>query len=497
MNPVDWDALIDEQALAGLLSEAHAHFARPVKEGLIVFLGGLPDNVQREILARQVQIGPGATLSERLGQLARSSPVLHKLGQSLARDPRLAHELRVQLHPLESLEPTSSWDDIQRTLTDDLGPLERRGITLGASLLAEASVAVVVPFEERYGSTVRHGVFKVLKPGIEARLELELDLLGRVALHLDQRCAELGIPRLDYRDLFEQVRIKLAWETRLDQEQLNLAAAKAFYNAEPAVQIPALLPHCTNRVTAMERIRGVKVSDAPPADPGARRRLAQVVARALVSRPLFAAEEPALFHCDPHAGNLFLADDGRLAILDWSLVGWLHGHERDAMTQIILAAFSLNGEKICGLVEGLAQRGRVDRAALDSIVRGRLQQVRRGELPNLTWVIGLLDDATQRAGLRVSTDLVLLRKSLLTLAGLVAELAEDEGTIDAVLLGDFARHFLSELPRRWRSWPGCRRFATRVSNADLWELALSWPLSVARYWLAVGRDGMYPNPQAA
>ena len=484
---MDWDALIDERDLAALLSEEQNRFARPVKEALIVFLGGLPEDAQREILARQADLGPAATLSERLGQFARSCPVLHKLGQSLARDPRLAPELRRQLHPLESLEPTTPRDVIEKTLTKELGPLERREVALGPVAIAEASVAVVVPFRQGRGSAVRHGVFKVLKPGIEERLEQELDLLGRVAAHLDERCAELDIPPLDYRDLFDQVRDKLAWETRLHDEQQNLAAARDFYAGVPAVQIPALLPHCTRRVTAMEQIFGVKVTDAPLDDPGARRRLARLVARELVARPIFSTSESALFHGDPHAGNMFLTAEGRLAILDWSLAGQLHQNARAAMTQIILAALTLNGEKISRSVRGLAHRGSVDRPALDAIVRNRLEQLRRGRLPNLTWVIGLLDDATQRAGLRVATDLVVFRKSLLTLAGVVAELAESEGAIDAEVLTSFAQRFLAELPSRWCACPGYREYATHVSNADLLEVALGWPLAGARFWLAASR----------
>jgi ubiquinone biosynthesis protein len=492
---MDWDSLIDEGSLAALLPEAQAHFARPVTEGLIVFLSGLPDDVQRGILAKQAALGPAATTAIRLGKLARCCPVLHKLGQTLARDARLAPELRAQLQPLESLEPTVPLSVVQRTLTEELGPLDRRGITLGAAPLAEASVAVVVPFEERYADGVRNAVFKVLKPGIEERLALELKLLGRVAWHLDQRCVELRIPALDYRDVFAQVRDKLSQETRLDHEQANLAAAQEYYAGERDVHIPALLPHCTRRVIAMERIRGVKVTDALGAHPGERQRLASLVTRAVLARPLLGTSDHAMFHCDPHAGNLFLADDGRLAILDWSLVGRLHERERVVIAQIVLAALALNGAKIAELVHQLSLGGHLDRQALEAIVRARLQQLRRGTPPGPTWLMGLLDDATQQAGLRVSAELLLLRKSLLTLAGVVAELAGDEDFIDAALFVSFVTHFIAEAPRRLVAKPDCRSFAMRVTNSDLLELALSWPLTSARYWLGAVQDACRRLPQ--
>ena len=44
-----------------------------------------------------------------------------------------------------------------------------------------------------------------------------------------------------------------------------------------------------------------------------------------------------MFHGDPHAGNLFLTDENRLAILDWSLVGSLGERDVMAIVQILLA----------------------------------------------------------------------------------------------------------------------------------------------------------------
>jgi hypothetical protein len=37
-----WNVLIDEVALAALLPTVYTRFARPIEEGLVVFLSGLP-----------------------------------------------------------------------------------------------------------------------------------------------------------------------------------------------------------------------------------------------------------------------------------------------------------------------------------------------------------------------------------------------------------------------------------------------------------------------
>jgi ubiquinone biosynthesis protein len=479
---VDWNALIDEEALAALLPTGYARFARPVKEGLVVFLSGLPGSIQTSIVAGQATLSATATLSQRLGRLAAACPVLHKLAQVLARDHRLAEELRRELRPLESLPPSMNSDAIRAVLIKELGPLENRDITLAGPAIAEASVAVVVPFRDIRSASTRDGVLKVLKPGIEERLELELELLGSVGAHLDEKCAELSIPPLDYRDTFEQVCDKLRWEIRLDQEQRHLLEAAAIYQDDLDVQIPALLDHCTSRVTAMERVFGDKVTEHGLDRAVDKHRLADIVSRVLVAQPILSPASRAIFHGDPHAGNLLYTVDGRLAILDWSLVGHLGESERIAMGQIILSAVTLDAPQTVAVLAKLNTQGQLNRSKLRAVVDKWLRRVGCGQLPGLNWLVGLLDEATQSARLRMATDMVLFRKSLHALEGVVRDLGAEGAEIEKTLLHEFLVQFGKEWPERWFSLPGSRAFATRLSNTDLFTTILSLPLAGLQFW---------------
>jgi ubiquinone biosynthesis protein len=488
---MNWGFLIDEAALASVLPEQYARFRRPVAAALAAFLEGLPQAHQAAVLAEQAALAPNAAVSERLAALARNCPALHKLGQVLARDRRLSPQLRRHLQELESLPPSVPLATMERTLTQELGPLDRLGVTLLPPALAEASVAVVLPFRDdraRPGRGPRAGVFKILKPGIEERLAQELELIERVGAHLDQRCDDLRIPHLDYRESFEQVTDRLRHEIRLDREQSNLAQARAAYADEPRVQIPALFDCCTARVTAMDRVTGGKVTEHRPDGAGERRRLAGLVVEALLARPFFARAAEALFHGDPHAGNLFLTTDGRLAILDWSLVGVLGERERAALPQILLAAFTLDAPRILDTLTGLADRRRPDLPALERVVDARLKRVRRGEFPGFGWLTGLLDEAVQAGRLRVGGDLLLFRKTLHTLEGVVADIGEGDSRIDEVLVREFLGQLALEWPRRWLARPDSRAFATRLSNTDLAQLVLGLPWAVTRFWLDTGFD---------
>jgi ubiquinone biosynthesis protein len=485
---VVWDILIDEGALTALLPANLTNLARPIKQSLVVFLSGLPAAIQKSIITAQAALPATVTLSERLGVLARECPVLHKLGQVLARDQRLAEELRRELRPLESLPPSTKFETIQAVLTDELGALESRGLTLLQPAIAEASVAVVVPFRAIGSGAPRDGVLKVLKPGIEERLELELELLSRVGSYLDEECAALAIPPLDYRDTFEQVRDKLRCEVQLDQEQRHLVEAAAYYKADLRLQIPRLFDHCTSRVTAMERVYGVKVTDHGLDGAVDKNRLAQLVSGVLLAQPVFSRLNGAMFHSDPHAGNLLYTRDGRLAILDWSLVGHLSAADRIAFGQIILSAITLDAPRMVIELSKINSRGQLNQPGLRAVVESWLRRIRFGQLPGITWLVGMLDEAARSARLRVRTDLMMFRKSLHTLEGVVRDLGARSTDIEKAFLSEFILEFGKELPERWFSWPHSRAFATRLSTVDITAMLFSLPLTFARLWQAQWAD---------
>ncbi len=475
---LDWSDLLDEGALADLLSEEYARFAGPVCEALAVFLGGLPDAAQRDVLAAQAALPGGTDAAQRLGAVAQQCPVLHKLGQTLARDRRLDSTLRRELCKLEAMPPTVPVDTLRGVLDEELGSLEGHGIRLDPAPVGQASVAVVVGYEDGE----RRGVFKILKPGIRERLELELELLARVGLHLDERCAELGIPKLRYEDAFRQIERKLRDEVHLDVEQRNLALAARHYAPLTSVQVPALYEHCTPRVTAMERVTGRKITEHGLVSAHARERLAAILATALLARPVLSTRDDALFHGDPHAGNLLLTREGRVAMLDWSLAGTLRHEEREAIVHLLLSAMMLDEQRVCESLATFDERRKPGPGALANVVGRHLQRLRQGRLPSLDWFVSLMDDAVERAGMRARADLMLFRKSLHVLDGLMTELETVWRPTDRAIAFEFVRQLATEWPRRWLSAPDSRDFSSRLSNADLARLMLGVYPAVGRFW---------------
>src|SRR5574337_1188000 len=83
-----------DQEVAALVPAQYAAWRPLVAGGLRFFLENLPARRLSAIVAEQLTL-PAAGVAERVTALVRHCPTLHKLGQVVARDRRLAPELRI------------------------------------------------------------------------------------------------------------------------------------------------------------------------------------------------------------------------------------------------------------------------------------------------------------------------------------------------------------------------------------------------------------------
>ena len=142
----DWTDFADALDLGPLIPEAFARYRQAILDGMMAFLDKLPDEQTAAILLDQAMLPEEAPIAARLVAIARHCPALHKLAQVLARDRRLPAELRAHLQTLETMPPSQELDWLTREIEAEIGPLEALGIRLDEEPLAEASVAIVVPF---------------------------------------------------------------------------------------------------------------------------------------------------------------------------------------------------------------------------------------------------------------------------------------------------------------------------------------------------------------
>ena len=478
MEPELASELFDSLGLEALLPDTLAAWRPLLAEGMAFFLDRLPEARLGAIVAEQFALSANAPAAERITALLAHCPTLHKLGQVVARQPGLDAELRRHLQALESLPASTDIDALLAHVRAELG--HDSGLRLADRALAEGSVAVVLPFSWRQDGRSHEGVLKALKPGVAQRLAEELAILPALGDFLARRGAELDLPDIDYRSHLDTAGRLLTQEIRLEHEQANMHAASSLLADDADVFVPALLPWCTPKLTAMERIDGAKLGDAAlPAHEA--RRLGRALVAGLLARPFWSRSESAPFHGDLHGGNLLLAADGRIAVIDWSLTARLTKAEREALVEIALAALALDTRRITAGLASLGLQGTADAAIAATVEHALDSLVQSGRPLGFDWLVGLLDALALQGASGFGAQLAVFRKSWLSLAGVLADLGS-VGDADRPLIGLGLQRFAAEWPARLLAPADSRAFSTHVSTADLMRAAAdTWPAGL-RYW---------------
>ena len=283
---------------------------------------------------------------------------MQKLGQVIARNQHLRPALRNALARLENGIRDVRPEDVVAIIRQELGPrVEKYAVKIAPAILSEASVSAVVRFTWRNPESGKRerGVFKVLKPHIPEYFAEDMDYLQGLAQYFSDRQHNYGFPAKLLPDTFKKVRRLLRHEVNFRREQKTLLEAWSLYRSMRGVRVPRLIqPLCTPRITALTEERGIKVTNAAARLPASRRRkVAEQLIEALVAVPLLAAQEDAIFHGDPHAGNLLYNNrTGELTIIDWALRERLSRDQRRHLALLFLMVTLRDPVGTCNEVSG-------------------------------------------------------------------------------------------------------------------------------------------------
>ena len=415
--------------LAELLPEVYLPYQAVLGQTLRTFVMALSPPRQQAIMQHQWALGASAGAAERLVALMRDCPTLHKLGQILARDPRLAAPLRERLQTLESCLPLARSEDFDWPAELEAG-----------EALAEGSVASV--FACRWGH--QEVVCKRLKPEVKNHLPEEFEIWRSIAQQLGDWCRQAQLPVFDYAGVIASLIRLLEDELHPHREQLQLLQAAERFAQRPDVHVPRVYPPLVEDGVVMEKLFGTPLLEHPLAQ----ERFSLAV-QTLITEPFFSPDEEGIFHLDPHPGNLWITVDGRLALLDWGSTLSLPKHRRVLLTQALLSAW-----------RGDQQDWEFYATQLSG------QPV--GPCPPAGQLSGLFAPACW--GDQLPLDLILLRKVLFHLEGVEAQLGQSQLLWEIFVQA--AARFLAELPMRLMAPADWRGFSTHVSNLDILKHAV-------------------------
>jgi ubiquinone biosynthesis protein len=465
-----------------LVPETYLKWRPPVRDAMMFVVARLSPGRLAPKLLEQIELPPNTSAEVRLLRLIAKVPGLQKLGQVIARNQHLRPALRSALARLENGIRDVEPDEIRRIIERELGPkIDKYAIKIAPRLLSEASVSAVVRFSWHNPDTSRRqrGVFKVLKPHIPEYFAEDLDYLQGLAKYFGDRHNNYGFPADLLPDTFKKVRRLLQHEVNFVREQKTLMEAAVLYRSTPGVRIPQLMrPLCTPRVTALTEEAGSKVTSAAARLPASRRRkVAEQLIEALVAVPLFASTQEAIFHGDPHAGNLLYNNrTGELVILDWALRERLGRDQRRHLALLFLMVSLRDPVGASAEIMALSQhrikpdspRGRI----VHQCVGDFLSDMPASHLPSAADAMRLLERVAMK-GIRFEASLIVLSKVMFTLEGILGD-----------IVGDKKEMSLAIARRVARLWLGNRSaFRSPLTAQDWFTLQCSALLYTSRLWV--------------
>ena len=249
-----------------------------------------------------------------------------KVGQIMSTRPDLfpPHVIRA-LEKLQDQVGPFPYEAVAATFVEDFGRLPDEVFdSFEKEPIASASVAQV----HRARKDGRALAVKVRRPGLPQIVELDLAYMRGVGRLLAlSPSIRLMAPVETIEEFGRGIRMQLDFTVEAEN---NRRFSEAF-RGDPDVMFPALVPElCSERVLTMEYIAGQKILQARRDD---KTRLARVGFRVML-KMIF---QDGFVHADLHPGNIFVTDDGKVAILDLGLVGVLDDEHRRAFARYFAA----------------------------------------------------------------------------------------------------------------------------------------------------------------
>jgi len=284
--------------------------------------------------------------------LEAMGPTYVKLGQVLAGRPDLVPEpYRKALERLQDHVKPFPYEEVERIVEEELGVrISKAFAEFNPEPIAAASLGQVHQAKLRDGRPV---VVKIQRPGIRSQIEQDFEVLSELSGTLDNH-TKAG-RRYRFGAMIEEFHATIQNELHYEREAQNLIALGKNLREFERIQVPQpVMDYTTRSVLTMEYISGRKITSLSPLARldvnGAE--LCEELFRAYLKQVLV----DGIFHADPHPGNVFLTDEGRVALLDLGMVGHTAPQMQETLFKLLLAIADGDSDAVADLGIRIGER---------------------------------------------------------------------------------------------------------------------------------------------
>jgi ubiquinone biosynthesis protein len=445
---------------------------------MLYFLDHLSDDRLLDKLVGLALLPPDTSAGDYLVEFVSKVPSLQKMGQILARNPDLSPEYRGALQGLENGIQTMTRDELVDFIKTDIGKpgIDKYQVQFADKILAEASVGATI--RATYvppGTTARQQmIIKVVKPYVLAYMPEDLAIIDGLAEYFTVNHDFYNLGKLPLVDIFREIRKALTNEINIVDEQKSFATARAYYKGNNKVVVPEIFPISTNHITAMQFIAGEKITSAFKGDQRQRSIMATRLSEVMTGDVIFSKKPDAIFHGDPHPGNVYHVLNNpkypyQIALLDWGLMGVFPRADRMALMQLLIGASMSDAKRLRKNVGALVEGGLPNDPARLQKVDALVAEVLKPGRGSFDVLSDLLEGLIEQ-GYTTKFDLNIFIKSQATIAG---ELVELDPTLkqDDLVTNQATALVKSEIfPKRLVCMVFCynsRNYTSMLSNADV------------------------------
>ncbi len=312
--------------------------------------------------ADEPRLPPPAVFRKILIQLG---PFYVKIGQLLSTRPDLLPpEYITTLTALQAGVPPIPWSDVQTVIAQQLDkPIAEVFTSIEPNAIAAGSIAQVHRAILVTGEEV---ALKVQRPGIERIIEKDIILIKAIAelVSLTEFGQDYEINALA-EEFTQAVKAELDFTKEAsytDTLRSNLAKSSWFETKQ--IVIPKIYWELTNqKLLVMQWLVGKPILKADiPLTSTTKLNPQQITT--LLFRAFFEQMfVDGFFHADPHPGNIFYLEDGRVALIDCGSIGRLDPRTQQLLTEMLLAIVDMDASRCSQLTLELSESEKIPNLA--------------------------------------------------------------------------------------------------------------------------------------